>query len=63
MPALYTTSSQYWYAHGHGAPQSNGTVAKNLNDNDSYFIRCVYDEWYWNDNCNKTTFTWGDKAQ
>lgn len=63
MPALYTTSSQYWYAHGHGAPQSNGTVAKNLNDNDSYYIRCVYDEWYWNDNCNKTTFTWGDKAQ
>lgn len=61
MPALYTTSSQYWYAHGHGNPQSDGTVAMNLNENGNYYIRCVYDEWYWNDTCDKTIYTWGDK--
>lgn len=60
MPELFTTDSQYWYAHGHGQP-NNGSVTENLNKNNSYWIRCVYDEWYWNDTCNKTTFTWGDK--
>ncbi len=63
MPDLYTTSSQYWYAHGHGNPQTDGTVAKNLNESGTYYIRCVYDEWYWNDKCDKGTFTWGDQPR
>ncbi len=27
------------------------------------YVRCVYDEWYWTDKCDKKTFTWGDKQR
>lgn len=26
-------------------------------------VRCVYDEWYWEDKCPEGTFTWGDKPK
>ena len=26
-------------------------------------VRCVYDEWYWDDTVDRTTFTWGDKPR
>lgn len=25
-------------------------------------VRCVYDVWYWQDKCNRSTYTFGDKA-
>lgn len=26
-------------------------------------VRCVYDEWYWTDKCDKNVFTWGDRPK
>jgi hypothetical protein len=42
---------------------NNGTVgeATSAGWNSAVFVRCVYDEWYWADKCDKNTFTWGDK--
>ena len=50
----------YWGADGYNY-SPDGT---NPGEDNSAFIRCVYDEWYWKgDTCTKTTFTWGDKAR
>lgn len=48
----------YWCAHGQFSPNYNGGI--NLG-NEAETIRCVYDEWYWTDKCDKGTFTWGDR--
>ncbi len=57
----------YWCAHGTAAPQADGTVIltphRNITNNATHSVRCVYDEWYWNDKCPVGTFTWGDKAR
>lgn len=60
IPVLLSDSGWYWasdkYAYSPGDfdnPRSSG----NAN------VRCVYDEWYWTDKCDKATFTWGDKKK
>ena len=80
LPAVYLQSYDYWCAHGLGSPNNNGLVemqyvGRVANNNWSMtFVRCVYDEWYWENsdsyrlgttNANGTftpsnTFTWGD---
>lgn len=78
LPQLYYSGNKYWCAHGIGAPQDDGTIQMTYRgyapDDDGYSVRCVYDEWYWensesyrlgNKNANGTftpsdTFTWGD---
>lgn len=50
IPELYTTGSTYWTAQGPCTVNSNGTitlVTANNNTFENYFVRGVYDEWYW----------------
>lgn len=81
LPQVYLESYDYWCAHGLGEPTSTGLVRMHyISDRtDGNFssitpVRCVYDEWYWENsatyrlgttNANGTfvpsnTFTWGD---
>ena len=75
IPKLFSTSLNYWCAHGHGKPNlTNGTVemgyvtdwTKTSNGVPSISVRCVYDDWYWGSEpvlkteTEKKTFTWGD---
>lgn len=72
IPVLYDTSKNYWCAHGYGKPNAQGKVdmngnvnatTGNLTLNGGASIRCVYDEWYWEDYLqgkDKIPFTWGD---
>lgn len=48
----------YWCAHGQFSPKYNGGIDLGSG---AETIRCVYDEWYWTDKCDRKTFTWGDK--
>ena len=65
IPALFNNGGYYWNASGTmSVPNNNdGTVdeATSAGWNTSVFVRCVYDEWYWTDKCDRNTFTWGDK--
>lgn len=80
LPQVYLESYDYWCAHGLGEPTSTGLVRMHyISDRtDGGFssitpVRCVYDEWYWENSetyrlgttTNGTftpsdTFTWGD---
>lgn len=63
IPQLFTSESNYW--------TSSGAVTYNekiqLNNNTSAYVRCVYDEWYWENSAtptvDKEVFTWGDAAR
>lgn len=75
IPVLYDTSQNYWCAHGYGKPNAQGKIDMNGNVNSSgnltfpntgASIRCVYDEWYWEDylkGTDKVPFTWGDRQR
>lgn len=76
LPELYIKENTYWCAHGTGTPEDNGTISMSYvgYDGTGHSVRCVYDEWYWENsetyrlgttNANGTftpsdTFTWGD---
>ena len=77
LPQVYLSSYSYWCAHGLGSPNSNGLVEMQYVGrvgSGQNFVRCVYDEWYWENsktyrletdaNGNFTTpietFVWGD---
>ena len=78
LPELYYSGNSYWCAHGIGTPQNDGSITMSYRGyataNNGYSVRCVYDEWYWENsetyrigttNANGTftpsdTFTWGD---
>lgn len=83
LPEVYfrpqtTANMSYWCAHGLGTPNNNGLVQMSYigyyNGNNTTPVRCVYDEWYWensntyrlgNKNADGSftpsdTFTWGD---
>lgn len=78
LPELYYSGNSYWCAHGIGTPQNDGSISMNYRGyatvNGGYSVRCVYDEWYWEnsesyrlgtENADGTftpsdTFTWGD---
>ncbi len=57
IPELLSTGAYYW-GSDNTAYRPNGSTST-----DNSYIRCVYDEWYWTDTCDKTTFTWGDKER
>ncbi len=69
IPTLFTNGSEYWCAGGTVEPNSNGTVTPNYSTQGSTYVRCVYDEWYWEKSAyprlpgNTVTFTWGDAAR
>jgi len=61
IPALYTNGNKYWSASSCYTYSTNngGTITKTSSS--TAYVRCVYDEWYWTDKCDKGTFTWGDR--
>lgn len=62
----YGSAATYWCASGVvDVRNESGQVNEvtNWNNNTQAGIRCVYDDWYWTDNCDRTTFTWGDKPR
>ncbi len=71
IPYLFRSSSggavaQYWCASGAvDVDYVKQTVTESSSSSDRFFVRCVYDEWYWGDDvlANKTKFTWGDKQR
>lgn len=77
LPQVYLSTWDYWCAHGLGSPNNNGLVEMEYTSragSANTFVRCVYDEWYWENsetyrlgtqNADGTftpsdTFTWGD---
>lgn len=71
IPLLFSNSTTYLSAQGWvDVPRSNGTFPANAYDSDQKeYVRCVYDEWYWEgmtdytispDGNGNYTFTWGD---
>ena len=71
LPELYYSGNSYWCAHGIGTPQDDGSIVMSYRGyataNNGYSVRCVYDEWYWENSSSyrlpenqKDTFTWGD---
>lgn len=61
IPALYTDGNSYWSASSCYTYSTSNGGSITENNSTSAYVRCVYDEWYWTDKCDKNTFTWGDK--
>lgn len=69
IPTLFSPGGTgYWCAQGAYSVQTNGTLTS-LSNTDDHAVRCVYDEWYWEDETNYTispdskgvyTYTLGD---
>ena len=60
IPDLFNIDGTYWSASGAITVNRGGTISSSTDN--SAFVRCVYDEWFWGDErVNKTTFTWGDR--
>lgn len=57
----YGNDAEYWSANGQIAVNSKTGKVESSSET-SASVRCVYDTWYWTDKCDKTKFTWGDKA-
>ena len=61
---VYDGKNSDWASNGNRIPSPvQGT---SFSSSDTKYIRCVYDEWYWEDTTyatlsNKGTFTWGDQ--
>lgn len=64
IPTLLSKGSQYWTAGGYVTISNSGAPEPSYETNGRYWVRCVYDEWYWKNTTyptvNTTTFTWGD---
>ena len=62
IPKLFNDGGSYWAANKSICKPSHtngGSVS--IGSGNSAYVRCVYDEWYWTDKCDKGTFTWGDR--
>lgn len=71
IPALFSSNTNYWCAHGvinYVTGATTATLDKVTSHDDGGSIRCVYDEWYWGSdkaiesNAN-AQFTWGDELR
>lgn len=52
---FWTASGAVYVDHNHGVTGVVASIAKKA------YVRCVYDDWYWQDgNCDPDVFTWGD---
>ena len=64
IPTLLSKGSQYWTAGGYVTISNSGAPMLSHEKSGSYYVRCVYDEWYWKNTTyptvSTTTFTWGD---
>ena len=65
-PRTSNQSTNYWTASGYITVNNyTETVTPHDGDtNQSVYVRCVYDEWYWADKASdKTDSIWGDKLR
>ena len=64
IPTLLSKGSQYWTAGGYVTISNSGAPMLSHEKSGSYYVRCVYDEWYWKNTehptVSTTIFTWGD---
>lgn len=60
----YGQDAEYWSSNNAVVVNSkNGSVqVPAAGKVTSAAVRCVYDVWYWQDKCNRSTYTLGDKA-
>ncbi len=69
IPTLFSNGSEYWCAGGTVEPNTDGSVTPSYSTNGTTYVRCVYDEWYWELTRyprlpgETVTFTWGDSAR
>lgn len=71
IPALFSSNTNYWCAHGvinYVTGATTATLNKVTSHNDGGSIRCVYDEWYWGsekaiESNADAKFTWGDELR
>ncbi|MBQ5828640.1 MAG: hypothetical protein IIW45_00320 [Alistipes sp.] len=71
IPALFSTNTNYWCAHGvinYVTGATTATLNKVTSHNSGGSIRCVYDEWYWGsdkaiESNADAKFTWGDELR
>lgn len=70
IPELLSPGSYYWGSNKKAySPSGSGDEILETTGGNNTHVRCVYDEWYWNDinESNKTkyrgTFIWGDKKK
>lgn len=68
IPDLFNRGSvYYWYSGGSVRPENNGGFTNGTNT--SNVVRCVYDEWYWENSeyprlpGENIDFAWGDAAR
>lgn len=77
IPTLFNPGGNYWCGQGRisATINSDGHLANSVNrnlNNNTAFVRCVYDEWYWGNDTIAGTgtgaayqktypFTWGDR--
>lgn len=68
IPKLFTVGSAYWCAGGTATPKNGGGVTLGESLTGTTYVRCVYDEWYWEKSeyprvpdANATSFIWGDE--
>lgn len=52
IPVLFTVGSTYWSAQGPVTVNTDGTLTLETSISDNHYVRCVYDEWYWEDEKN-----------
>ncbi len=68
IPALFSSNTNYWCAHGvinYVTGATTATLIKGTSNSSGGSIRCVYDEWYWGsdkaiESNADAKFTWGD---
>lgn len=71
IPALFSSNTNYWCAHGvinYVTGATTATLDKVTSHDDGGSIRCVYDEWYWGsdkaiESNADAKFTWGDELR
>lgn len=63
-------NTDYWSNNGFvtvPGGESTSSLSSNTGTTGNKYVRCVYDEWYWEDTVyekvTKTTFTWGDQSR
>lgn len=73
IPTLFNTGSAYWCANGTVTPNNNSGISETVGTNGTNSVRCVYDDWYWenslyprmqslgNHPSKYNRFTWGDE--
>ena len=66
----YTPTTDYWCNSGYVTVYNGNSTTPpvpNAGKTGNRYVRCVYDEWYWEnttfDRVTKNQFTWGDQAR